>query len=160
MAMFVHLAFETDVKLILRNGIVFPKRREGFYAMPVTKNFFVSHQWVRELKRRKNGMIFGIYFRIKDDERVLVGHYNQEHQEMTASEAIGLLSSIEESQGYEVIIKRKIKSSEIHRMRKLSQVLGWRYLPNSHGRKPCGCDFCQRGLYGGRKLRDEYNRAD
>jgi len=84
MAMFVHLAFETDVKSILRSGVSLPKKSKGIFAMPVSLNFFVSHQWLRELKRRKNVTIYGVYFRIKDDEKVLVGHYNQKHKEFSA----------------------------------------------------------------------------
>lgn len=159
MAMFVHLAFETDIKSILRNGISVQKGRKGVYAMPVTKNFFLSHQWLRELKRRKNQSICGIYFRIKDEETVFVGYFNQEHREISAVEAIALITSSEEHQGFEVVVPRKIKSNEIHRVKRLPQVLGWRYFPSSHGKEPCGCDFCQRGEYGGRKLREEFNRT-
>ena len=69
--MFVHLAPESRVALIRRNGISrlrrgrgdFPK---GVFAVPVTRSFYVSHQWLRELRRRNRGPIAGIYFRIPD----------------------------------------------------------------------------------------------
>ena len=80
MAMFVHLALESRAALIRRNGINrlrnairdFPG---GVFAVPVVRNFYISHQWLRELKRQHGASIVGIYFRIDDDEQVWVGHY-------------------------------------------------------------------------------------
>lgn len=104
MPMFVHLAPESRAELIRRNGIgrlrkaygVYPG---GIYAMPVTRNFYVSHQWLRELKRRGHGLMVGVYFRIPDDEAVWVGHYNQAHQVMTAAEAAATFSAAENREG-------------------------------------------------------------
>ena len=110
--MFVHLAPEKRVKSILRNGISRLRKHkagvQGVFAMPVMRNFFVSHQWLRELKRRGQGAIAGIYFRIPDDEIVWVGHYNQAHQSMTAAEAAATILAAEPSEGFEVIIPRRI----------------------------------------------------
>jgi hypothetical protein len=160
MAMFVHLTAEKNVQRILRNGISRlrkpGKRPPGVFAMPVTRNFYVSHQWLRELKRRGQGTISGVYFRIDDDETVWVGHYNHEHKKMSAAEAIALTSEVKTSEGYEVIVPRAIKKSEIHRTKRLPQVVGWRYYPNAHGRKPCPCPVCQRGDYGSRTLRERF----
>ncbi len=112
MATFVHLTPEHNLKFILRNGIRRLTQRGtgilGVYVSPVTPNFYASHQWVRELKRRNAGPIVAIYLRIPDEEMVSVGRYNEEHLQMTAA----------------------------------------------HGKKPCGCPYCQRGNYGARKLRD------
>ncbi len=158
--MFVHLAPEKRVKSILRNGINRLRKHktgiQGVFAMPVTRNFFVSHQWLRELKRRGQGAIAGIYFRIPDDETVWVGHYNQAHRQMTAVEAAATIQVAELSEGFEVIIPRRIEPKEIHRTRRLPQLVGWRYYPGSHGRRPCGCPFCQRGDFGARRLREKY----
>ncbi len=160
MGMFVHLTFEKNLKAILRNG--FNRLRKhgsetlGVFAVPVTKNFYISHQWLRELKRRSNSRVIAVYFRIPDDTLVSVGRYNQEHLQMTAAEAITTMMSCENREGYEVIIPRKIAKAEIHRWKSLPQVLGWRYYPEAHGKKPCGCSYCQYGNYGGRKLREEY----
>ena len=62
MAMFVHLTPESRIALIRRNGIRRVRRAAGefpggVFAVPVTRNFYVSHQWVRELKRRNQGAI-------------------------------------------------------------------------------------------------------
>src|ERR1700753_4156853 len=99
MAMFVHLTPESRVKNIRRNGIArlrkFPGGDRGIFAMPVMRNFYVSHQWLRELKRRNAGPIVGVYFRIDDGQVVSIGHYNQAHQSMTASEALASVMSSE-----------------------------------------------------------------
>jgi hypothetical protein len=100
----------------------------------------------------------GVYFRVRNAERVLVGHYNQAHQAMTAAEAVAAIAASDTAEGFQVIVPRKIAAREIHRVRRLPQVVGWRYFPKSHGRKPCGCPFCQRGLYGARKLREAYEK--
>lgn len=119
-------------------------------------NFYASHQWLRELKRKGARTIAGVYFRIPDEESVWLGHYRHVHERMTASQAGGFLAELSSFEGYEVIVPRKILAREVHRTAELPQVLGWRYSPGSHGRKPCGCDFCQRGLFGGRRIRERY----
>lgn len=163
MAMFVHLALEKNLKPIQRNGIGRLRSRmnvpRGIFAMPVTRNFYVSHQWLRELKRNKGGgAVAGVYFRIDDAEMVSVGHYNRAHQLMTAAEALSAISKSDSAEGFEVIIHRRIEASEIHRVRILPQVIGWRFYPAAKGRKPCGCDFCQKGEYNGRKIRERAER--
>jgi hypothetical protein len=163
MAMFVHLAPESQTERVRRNGIRRLRRSVGdfpggIFAVPVTRNFYISHQWLRELKRRNAGPVAGIYFRIPDVEKVWVGHYRQAHRWMTAAEAIAVFLSAECRQGWEVLIPRRVEASAIHRIRRLAQVVGWRYWPGSHRNKPCGCDFCQRGQYGARRLRDGYRQ--
>jgi hypothetical protein len=161
--MFVHIAAESQTPRIRRSGISrirdawgpFPG---GVFAVPVVPNFFLTHQWLRELKRRNEGTLVAVYFRIPDAERVWVGHYGKEHNWLSAAEAGAKFSTAEDLRGWEVIIPRKIDASELHRVRHLPQVIGWRYLPDAHGRKPCGCDYCQRGQYGARRIREEYNR--
>jgi hypothetical protein len=129
-------------------------RAAGIFAVPVTRNFYLSHQWLRELKRRCRGAIAGVYFRIPDTELVWIGHYGQAHQLMMAAEATAEFMSAESREGWEVIVPRRIKANEIHRVRRLSQVKGWRYYPGAKGKPPfCTCEFCTRGEYGARKLR-------
>ena len=166
MAMFVHLAPESRLVLIRRNGIR-PLRRAvghlpgGVFAVPVTRNFYVSHQWLRELKRRNQGPIAGVYFRVPDDERVCVGHYDQHHRWLSASEAVAEFMAAEDAQGWEVIIPRRIEASEIHKTRRIRQVVGWRFFPNAKGKPPfCTCKFCTRGEYGARRLRERLGAPD
>jgi hypothetical protein len=158
MALFVHLAPESRLELIRRNGIrrlrrALPERPSGVFAVPVTRNFFISHQWLRELKRRNQGAIVGIYFRIPDAEQVWVGHYNQAHRWMSAVEAQTEFSTAEDPRGWEVLIPGRIDRDQIQRVRYLPQVVGWRFYPAAKGRAPCACRFCTRGEYGARRLR-------
>ncbi|MBI5651504.1 MAG: hypothetical protein HZC40_13840 [Chloroflexi bacterium] len=119
MATFVHLTPEKNLKSILRNGITRLSQRGnggiGVYAMPVTKNFYASHQWLRELKRRQAGPLVAIYFRIPDATLVSLGHYNQAHQRMTAAQAIATMMQCADPIGYQVIVPRKIARAEIAR---------------------------------------------
>lgn len=162
MAMFVHLAPESSASLIKKNGIRRRRRivdlpRGGVYAMPVARNYYASHQWLRELRRRSRESIVGVYFRINDDEQVFVGHYNQTHRWMAATQAIAQFSAAKDQMGWQVIIPRSISASEIHRIRNLPQVLGWRFFPNAKGKPPrCTCDFCIRGDYGAQRLRKQF----
>src|SRR5215218_9795365 len=119
MAMFVHLAPASRIAVIRRNGVSRLRRAAGdfpggVFAVPVTRNFFVSHQWLRELKRRNQGPIAAVYFRVPED-----------------------------AQGWEVVIPRRVEADELHRVRQLSQVVGWRFSPESKGKPPfCTCKFC------------------
>ena len=152
----VHLTSQRNVARIRRRGIAPSKRRfrsGGVYAMPVSPSFYLSHQWLRELRRTGTGDYVGIYFRIPDDERVEVGHYNSAHVAMTATAAARLIMAAGRgAEGYEVIVPRRIQPSEIKRMKALPQVVGWRYFPGANGRPPCACLCCERGTPGLRKL--------
>jgi hypothetical protein len=163
---FVHLAPESRSNLIRRNGIGRLRKGAqcqiaGIFAMPVTRNFYVSHQWLRELKRRGQGSLIGVYFRIPDIEKVWVGHYGQMHVEMSAAEAAAEFMTSESREGWEVIIPRRIEANEIHKVRVLPQVLGWRYSPGSKGKQPfCACKFCTRGEINSAKLRRRLGTDD
>lgn len=166
MAMFVHLTTETRARLISKRGMRCVKYRDdkcprGVFAVPITRNFYISHQWLRELKRTKAGSFVGIYFRIPDSEKVYVGHYHYAHRWMTAAEATAEFLNAEDAQGWQVIIPRRIETDEIHRMRMLPQVIGWRFSPTAKGKPPfCTCKFCVRGEYGSRRMRDRLGSPD
>jgi hypothetical protein len=166
MSRFVHLAPESRVALIRRNGIsrlrkASGDRPAGIFGMPVTRNFFVSHQWLRELKRRGQGAISGVYFRFPDTESVWVGHYGRAHRLMTAAQAVGEFMEAQSREGWEVIIPRRIAPTEIHRVRSLPQIVGWRYYPGANGKPPyCTCRYCTRGEYGAARLRARRGSPD
>jgi hypothetical protein len=166
MAMFVHLALESQVAKIRRNGIRRLRKATGalpggVFAVPMTRNFYVSHQWLRELKRRNRGPIAAVYFRVPDDQQVLVGHYNQAHRWMSASQAVGEFTSAEDANGWEVVIPRRVDASEIHRVRRVPQIVGWRFHPFAKGKPPfCTCKFCTRGDFGARRLRERLGSPD
>lgn len=180
MPVFVHLTSQRNLASIRRGGIGAIKKRlrpRGVYALPVTPNFQISHQWLRELRRLGGGTILGVYFRIPDDEPVEVGHYDSLHMPMTAAGAVALMMEAERNdpasaraldrsskavrngrvlpsspEGFEVVVRRVIAPSEIVRVKALPQVVGWRYRPGANGTKPCVCMCCERGSYGARKL--------
>src|SRR5262249_43604502 len=77
-----------------------------------------------------------------DEEEVWVGHYNEHHRAMSAAEAAKVMMAAESREGYEVIIPRKITAREIHRVRRVSQVIGWRYIPGAHKISKCMCIVC------------------
>ena len=188
MPVFVHLTAERNLRSIRRSGIVPAKVRfgpRGVYALPVTRNFYVSHQWLRELRRWGGGTILGVYFRLPAAEPVEVGHFNRGRIPMSAAEAAGLLFQAEErdprraraedehskrirkgqalpssAEGYEVFIPRAILLAEILRVKALPQVVGWRYRPGSNGQPPCACICCERGQYGVRKLLHKVEEAE
>lgn len=132
MAIFVHLTPEKNVSTILRTGITRFRRQDdhpgGIFAMPAARNFYVSHQWLAELKERGHLRVAGLYFHIPDSEIVWVGHYRGSHRRMTASEATALFIHEQRPRGFEVIVPRKIKPREIHRIHHLPQVFPLRRL--------------------------------
>ena len=162
MAQFVHLAPESRVSLIRRNGIRRLRKASGdfpggVFALPVSRNYYISHQWLRELKRRSGNAIAAIYLRIADNEQVWVGHYNQAHRWMSAAESVAEFLSADDALGWEVVIPRPIDAGEIMRVRTPPQVVGWRYFPQAKGNRPfCTCRFCTRGEYGAAKLRAQH----
>lgn len=152
----VHITDEKNSARIERSGIA-PGKRGAIYFMPVVQDHFISHQWLRELKRRGARVLVGVYFRLPSEETVWAGGYNEPHRQMPLGEAIRSLLSLPDPLGFEMIVERKIQPGEIMKIRHLPQKVGWRYKPRVHGTKPCGCSVCQRGAYGGRKIREAYD---
>lgn len=157
--MLVHITNEDETGSIRRSGIRIGKFSDGVYAMPVLENFVVSNQWLRELKRASGSRtLSAIHFRVPDAEIVLMGHYSQEHVEVTAAEAAGAIMHAEDPLGMEIIIPRAIAAKEIHKIRSVPQVVGWRYFPGANGRKVCGCPVCLApGTYKSRLIRQRYD---
>ncbi len=166
MPTFVHLTSEKDSKRIMRSGIKGRRRyvraEQGYeeigqavYCMPVMANFHLSHQWLRELKRNGQRTVIGVYFVLSSDEPVWAGRYNKDHHLIRAGEAIHLLMTVPDAEGYEIIVPRNITVREIRKTRFLPQHVGWRYMPQSHTEKPtCPCPMClPPGSIKSRKLR-------
>jgi hypothetical protein len=79
MALFVHLALASRMAHIRRTGIrqLRPAGRTflgGVFAVPLMPDFTLSHQWLRELKRRNQGPIAAVSFRLPKEQPVWVGH--------------------------------------------------------------------------------------
>ncbi len=162
MALFIHIAAKKDCLKIHRSGLkagpvsdVIP---HGVYAMPVVPNFYVAHQWVRELKRGGQRQMCGVYFRVLDDEEVWIGYFNRPHTRTTAAEAAGVVMHMDDAQGYQIIVPHSIAAQDIVKIRDLPHV-GWRYLPLAHTRCPCGCEYCQKGRIKSRRIRKAYQAS-
>lgn len=169
MPILVHLTSHKNLQKILRSGIIGAKKNiycqqkqqlyqeinKAVYCMPVLPNYYLSHQWLRELKRSGQNNFVGVYFKLDSKESVWVGHYNQPHIQVTVNEAINLIMNAD-AQGYEIIVPRSINSKEIHKIKSLPQILGWRYYPQAHSDKPnCACPMClPSGSIKSRKLRE------
>jgi hypothetical protein len=157
MPLLVHLTPEKYLARIVRNGI---RTGRGVYCMPVLPSYYVSHQWLRELKRAGQRTILAVYFRLPPEERVLVGHYSQPHEEVTVDDAVRAILEAPDARGYEIILPRRVEPGEIVRVRRPPQVVGWRFYPTAKGRPPCGCSYCARGQIKARKRRDAYEGGD
>jgi len=158
MAQFIHLLDANDVGRIRRTGIRVAKARwrrfNGVFLFPLTENFVVSHQWMRELRRGRGQNLLAARIRIDDGEMVLLGKYNGEHMEVRAADAIGIVREHVDPLGLEVILPRSVKPKEIEALYRPPKVTGWRFYPAARGRRPCTCDYCQKGEPFGRRLRD------
>lgn len=154
--MFVHLGDARAVSSYRRSGIRVSRgrvRATGVFAMPVLADYFASHQWLRELKRRGVRTLVGIHLRIPDEDPVLVGHYRHAHAPMSAAGAARLIMDAADPRGYEVLVPRRIGPDEIQSVRSVNRVVGWRYYPEAKGRKPCRCRACTRGEIRAARLR-------
>lgn len=156
--MLVHLTPEKNARRIRRAGIAASGYRRGVFCMPVLSSYVLSYQWLRELRRGGQRLIVAVHFRVPDHELVLVGHYSEAGTEMTAAEAVSVILHAEDPRGYQIVIPRSIAPTELHRVRHVRQVTGWRYQPNAHGRRPCVCPACLgRGEYKAAVLRRRFD---
>jgi hypothetical protein len=125
------------------------------FALPVTPNYVVSHQWTRELRKWGRGRIAAVYFRVPDEELVSVGHYNRPHEKMTAAQAVAtIMHQGHQALGYEVILAHRISREAIIRTRLISSRIGWRHCPDAHGRLL----YPVRGQYNSQRLRAKFEQ--
>lgn len=136
MATLIHITDEKYEKSILKNGIKIGKDNKVVYFMPLFKDYLISHQWARELKRWGTKNFMAVYFKIKSDEVVWFGHYNKKHEQMKLSEAMKRFLELDDPLGYEFTIERKIIPKEIVKIRHITKPMGWRYKPHIHGEEP------------------------
>jgi len=156
MSTLVHLADEREASNIKRNGLKIGKFRQGIFCMPVMQNFYLSHQWLRELKRRGVKTFVGVYFKVDSKTKVFAGKYNSEHRHIELGQAIKEIQTMDDPLGYEIIIDRKINAKEIERVKNLPQTIGWRYKPRSNGQKPCSCDYCIKSTIKANRIREKF----
>lgn len=154
----VHLTDEKNSRKIRSSGLSMDKYGFGIYAMPVLPNFYVTHQWLRELKRSGAKTFVGVYFKVPSSEMVYAGRYNKKHRHISLGDAIKEIMELEDPLGYELILTRKITSKEIFRIKHLPQTLGWRFFPDSHNKKPCNCEYCLRGNIKGKRTQERLSK--
>jgi hypothetical protein len=162
MAQFIHLFDESDAASIKRSGIRIAKAKwrksPGVFLFPLTENFVVSHQWMRELRRHRGQSLLAARIRLNDAELVLLGKFNKDPIEVTASRAIGIVRQHLDPLGLEVILPRSVRPKEIESLYRPPKVVGWRYYPAARGRRPCDCPYCQRGEPFSRRIRESYEQ--
>ncbi|WP_026414087.1 HEAT repeat domain-containing protein [Actinomadura oligospora] len=164
MAMFVHLTAAGNARSVRRSGIKAVAHGQGgargVYCFPVLPSYTLTHQWLRELARfGGQGRMVAVHVRLDDDRDVLVGRYSDRWRDaqsaVTAAEAVRRVAALDDPRGWEVFVPRAIRPRELHRIRTVPQVAGWRYRPDAHGTRPCTCFGCRvRGEYGSRRLRE------
>jgi hypothetical protein len=133
-----------------KNGLKAGAR--GLFCMPLLPNYFVSHQWMRELKRRGQRSFVAIDFRLRSDEKIAVGHYGHDKVTTTVGKAIADVMGAADPRGWELILPRSVAAAEIVNVRPVARVVGWRYRPDAHGVKPCACRYCLKGEYNSRSI--------
>jgi hypothetical protein len=152
--MLVHITDEKTAAAIWRGGIRVPKQG-GVYFMPVLQSHFISHQWIRELRRRGSRVQVGVYFRLPSADPVWAGRYNDPHRQMMLGHAIKELLSLDDPLGFEIFIDRPVLASQVKQIRGVPSTVGWRYMPHAHGRPLCGCPTClPRGAIKSHRLRE------
>ncbi|MBE3008898.1 hypothetical protein IL992_06810 [Microbispora sp. NEAU-D428] len=161
MTLLVHLTPAKNIRSIRRAGIratsLGRNNVTGVYCLPVLPSYQITYQWGRELRRSGQRTLVAVHFRIPDDEPVWAGHYNAPPVQLGSAAAAALIAEQQDARGYELLLPRPIQAGEIHRIRGVNQVTGWRYMPDAHGRPPCGCPICTpRGGYGAAKIRKAY----
>jgi hypothetical protein len=158
MVMLVHVTAAKLQPKIKRSGL---RSRYGLYAFPVLPSYTLTHQWTREILKWARQPMIGVYFRIPDDEIVRFGGYGKTMRTLPAARAVGEIRRAADARGFQVIIGRTIRSGEIVRIAPLRGVIGWRHMPDAHGRKPCGCPACvARGEPDTRKLRARWQEEE
>ncbi|MFH8615539.1 HEAT repeat domain-containing protein [Streptomyces sp. NPDC017979] len=164
MAMFVHMTSAANASRIRRSGIRAVSHGQGgargVYCFPVLPSYALTHQWLRELARfGSRGGLVAVHVRLDDTEDVLVGRYADRVRDaqatVPAAQAVRRIATLDDPRGWEVFVPRAIRPREVHRVRAVPQVAGWRYVPGAHGARPCTCVGCRvRGGYGARRLRE------
>ncbi len=138
----VHISSAENEKRIVHTGIKLGKYNGIIYFMPHTKDFLISHQWVRKLKRSGIKNFIAVDFKLKGEEKVWFGKYTESHDQMSLSDTISHFLDEEDKLGYEFFIERKINPNEILRTGNIPKPMFWRYEPKAHGKKPCQCPMC------------------
>lgn len=155
-ATLVHLAPAQERERIRRSGLKPRRDSLGVYAMAVVPDFMATYGWAREMGRLR-GRLVAVQFRIADDDLVKFGHFASPLVEITAAEAVGAVRELDDPRGFQIIVPRPIRASEVAHVRDAPRV-GWRFSPEAKERTSwspnCLCPSCRtRGEAGEAKIR-------
>jgi hypothetical protein len=137
MTRLVHVTTAGNAVRIARGGT-----RPGLFAMAVLPSFTLTHQWVREMRRFNPGELVAVDLTVPGSTPVSVGHYGRTRSDVPLAEAAGLIRSLADPRGYEIVVPPALPRSAVVRVRRVPQGVGWRYVPGAHGRRPCACPVC------------------
>lgn len=170
MAMFLHLADSRDREAIGRSGLragvyhLHPRTRDmqggpalpsrAVFCVPVVPNIQVTLQWLRVLKHDGHRTSCAVQFRLGDEEQVFAAHFRDWPLPMTAAEAVRLFLAHADPRGLQVLVPHRIAARDIHRIRAVPQIMGWRHYPDAHGQEP---PWYAKGEIGARRLRERVN---
>jgi hypothetical protein len=158
MTLLVHITSQEIARKISKNGINKGVTNGFVYFMPISFSHYISHQWMRELKRSGIKNFSAVYFKLNDDAMVWHGYYNANHENEPLSIAVGKFMRLADQQGYEFYVSGRINKGSITKISNIKKIMGWRYHPKAHGIKPCNCPAClMRGEYSSAKRRKAWN---
>lgn len=132
------------------------KNGAGIFAVPVIRDFLLTHQWLRELNRRGFRTVVDVYFRLPADEIVLVGQYNERKTQCTA----GGRPLWRRAKAYIRDHRTEIEAREIHSTRWLLQTHGVAVRSGCTCRGIfCGCEYCMKGQSKSRDIRARWQSS-
>lgn len=147
MATFVHLTPARGVQQVLQGGIRASQARHdlprGVLCQPVLAHFYATHQWIGEARAYGDPRIFGVYFRIPDDEAVMVGHFGEPHARMAAASASEIITNFDDPLAYEIVVQRDIGLKDILQTQEIGALIGWWYDAKTETRRLCACAVCR-----------------
>jgi len=148
MATFMRIIDGREADHVASHGMSLSRMGDGrraLYCFPVLRDFAMTHQWSRELRRSGKRHLACVQFRIPDQDAVLIGTYNGEKLTMEAAAAVATVIAHQQPIGLEVLVLASVKPSQIMRVYPAPRLVGWRYHPKAKGTRPCHCSYCNRG---------------
>jgi hypothetical protein len=125
---------------VLDENLAWVEHPHVLFAMPMTPDFGLTYQWMRELRRWHDERLIAVHLRLPSEEEVLVGRYNQRHIRMPLGEAIRRL--LRAPEGNEIVVLRPVRAKEVARIQEVTQRVGWIETPEQHGKSDCLCPAC------------------
>jgi len=148
MATFLRIVDGRKAGHVASRGLALSRLGDGLralYCFPVLRDFAMTHQWSRELRRCGQRHLACVQFRIPDEEPVQIGTYNGEKLTMGAAAAVATVLEHQQPVGLEVLVLRSVRPAQIMRIYPAPRLVGWRYHPKAKGMLPCHCSYCNRG---------------